>query len=169
MSASLAELFESLSLTGDGKEAGPSVLCEASLEAVAQHIRSTAKNIIIMAGAGISVAAGIPDFRTPGTGLYDNLQKYNLPNPQAVFSIDYFRENPKPFCMLAKELYPGTFKPTVAHYLNVLLHQEGRLLRTYTQVCVCPPAFCFILILTNNPPLPLLQRSNTKKTEYRHA
>lgn len=55
-------------------------------------------------------AAGIPDFRSPGTGLYDNLQKYNLPEPQAVFHIGYFRQNPKPFCMLAKELYPTNFK-----------------------------------------------------------
>ena len=36
-------------------------------------------------------AAGIPDFRTPGTGLYDNLQKYNLPHPTAVFEIGYFK------------------------------------------------------------------------------
>ena len=57
-------------------------------------------------------AAGIPDFRSPGTGLYDNLQKYNLPSPQAIFEIGYFRRNPKPFFHLAKELYPAQFKVT---------------------------------------------------------
>ena len=52
---------------------------------------SPGKNIIVMTGAGISTAAGIPDFRSPGTGLYDNLQKYDLPHPQAVFEIGFFR------------------------------------------------------------------------------
>lgn len=48
------------------------------------------------------VIAGIPDFRSPKTGLYNNLQKYNLPHPQAVFELDYFRKKPEPFYQLAK-------------------------------------------------------------------
>ena len=36
-------------------------------------------------------AAGIPDFRSPGSGLYDNIQKYELPHPQAIFEVNYLR------------------------------------------------------------------------------
>jgi len=112
----------------------PLVLNSLDLEGVVDYIKEgKAKNIIVMAGAGISTSAGIPDFRTPGTGLYDNLQKYNLPEPTAVFDIRYFKENPKPFFTLAKELYPGCFNPTPSHYFVKLLEEKGLLLRHFTQ------------------------------------
>jgi hypothetical protein len=44
-----------------------------------------ATRVACLCGAGISVSAGIPDFRTPGTGLYSNLAKYNLPTAESVF------------------------------------------------------------------------------------
>jgi len=110
------------------------ILPSLTLEGVAEAIKAgTCKKVIVMTGAGISVAAGIPDFRTPGTGLYDNLQKYNLPHPTAVFEIDYFKQTPKPFFLLAKELYPGNFDPTAAHYFIRLLQEKGLLLRNWTQ------------------------------------
>lgn len=57
---------------------------------VVEYIKSgRCRNIIVMNGAGISVAAGIPDFRSPQTGLYHNLQKYDLPYPEAIFEIKY--------------------------------------------------------------------------------
>ena len=51
------------------------------------------KNIIVLTGAGISVSAGIPDFRSKGTGVYANLAKYNLPKKEDIFSLDYFIDN----------------------------------------------------------------------------
>ncbi|KAJ2874724.1 NAD-dependent protein deacetylase sirtuin-2 [Coemansia aciculifera] len=110
----------------------------SSLEAIADMvIAGKAKHVIVMAGAGISTDAGIPDFRSPGTGLYDNLQQFNLPHPEAIFSIDYFRRNPKPFYVLAKELYPGQYVPTQSHFFVKLLAQKGLLLRHYTQNIDC--------------------------------
>lgn len=72
-------------------------------------------------------------FRTPGTGLYDNLQKYHLPEPSAVFDAAYFNHNPRPFFSLAKELYPGRFSPNLVHCFVRLLQDKGVLLRNYTQ------------------------------------
>ena len=57
-----------------------------------------------MAGAGISTGAGIPDFRSPVTGLYSRLEKYNLPYPEALFDITFFREDPVPVYKLLEEL-----------------------------------------------------------------
>ena len=88
------------------KEESQSVLQhDCSVGAIAEYIRSgRAKQIVVMVGAGVSVSAGIPDFRTPGTGLYDNLQKYDLPSPQAIFEIDYFQQHPEAFYKLAQVL-----------------------------------------------------------------
>ena len=86
-----------------------------------------------MCGAGISVSAGIPDFRSPGTGLYDNLQKYDLPHPQAIFELDYFRSYPDPFYRLASELWPDNYAPTPTHHFIQLLHMKGLLRRCFTQ------------------------------------
>ncbi|XP_069699063.1 NAD-dependent protein deacetylase sirtuin-2 [Periplaneta americana] len=110
------------------------VLPEPTLDAVVELIKEgKAKNIITLAGAGISTSAGIPDFRSPVSGLYNNLEKYNLPDPLAIFEISFFKHNPQPFFTLAKELYPGSFKPTICHYFIKLLEEKGLLLRHFTQ------------------------------------
>ncbi|KAI8987422.1 DHS-like NAD/FAD-binding domain-containing protein [Mycotypha africana] len=107
---------------------------DSTIEAVAKYIKEKdVKNIIVMSGAGISTAAGIPDFRSKETGLYHNLQKFDLPYAEAVFDIDYFVERPEPFYALAKELYPGKYLPTKTHYFVKLLHEKGLLLRNFTQ------------------------------------
>jgi len=91
------------------------------------------KNIIVMTGAGVSTAVGIPDFRSPDTGIYSNLGKFDLPNPEDMFDIDYFLYDPQPFYFLLKDLYPGKIKPSKTHFFIRLLADKGLLLRNYTQ------------------------------------
>ena len=105
-----------------------------TVQEIANYIQSgRAQKICLMTGAGISVSAGIPDFRTPGTGLYDNLAKYNLPKPESMFDMEYFSEDPTPFYDLARELLPSNFKPTPMHYFIKLLEKKNLLQRCYTQ------------------------------------
>lgn len=102
------------------------------------HASSPAQQLIRKeTGAGISTSAGIPDFRSPETGLYANLARLDLPYAEAVFDISYFRSNPLPFYTLAQELYPGRFRPTLAHAFLRLLHDKGLLLKLFTQNIDC--------------------------------
>ena len=73
-------------------------------------------------------------YRSPGTGLYDNLKQFKIPYPEAIFDIDYFITNPKPFFTLAKEIMPSIkYKPNKIHYFLRLLQEKQLLQRLYTQ------------------------------------
>ena len=91
------------------------------------------RSVLCVLGAGVSVAAGIPDFRTPGSGLYSRLEEYHLPYPEAVFELAHFERNPQPFFKLARGLWPGHFTPTRAHHFLRLLADKQVLRRVYTQ------------------------------------
>ncbi|KAK0202078.1 class I sirtuins SIR2 family protein [Desarmillaria ectypa] len=110
------------------------VLKGNDIKAVAEYIKSKdCRNIIVMLGAGVSTSAGIPDFRSPKTGLYANLARLNLPYPEAVFEIGFFRQNPVPFYTLAQELYPGKYRPTLTHSFIRLLASKRLLQTCFTQ------------------------------------
>lgn len=73
-----------------------------SIDDVIRLIEKSSK-IIVLTGAGVSVSCGIPDFRSRN-GIYARLSKDypDLPDPQSMFDIHYFKRNPHPFFKFAK-------------------------------------------------------------------
>lgn len=100
-------------------------------------IRS-ACNIVVLTGAGISTNCGIPDFRS-SSGIYARLQatgRYpELTDPQEMFDMEVFRDNPEIFYSFAQELYPSddVGRSSKAHRWIRQLEVQGKLLRNYSQ------------------------------------
>ncbi|KAH6647577.1 DHS-like NAD/FAD-binding domain-containing protein [Truncatella angustata] len=93
------------------------------------------KNIMVLTGAGISTSLGIPDFRSAQTGLYTKLADLGLPinDPQEVFDIEVFRNDPHIFYTVAKDILPSTTRFTPTHAFIALLQNKGKLLTNYSQ------------------------------------
>jgi NAD-dependent deacetylase len=88
------------------------------------------KAVLVLTGAGISTAAGIPDFRGP-RGLYVTRQY----DPEKVFDIDWFSRDPRFFYDFSRDfidLMKNT-APTFTHRFLATLEQQGHLKGVITQ------------------------------------
>ena len=98
------------------------------IRCAADIIRSS-KRGVVLTGAGISTPSGIPDFRSPGTGLWE---KYD---PFEVASLLNFRYDPKQFYQfmrcLALKVYQA--QPNAAHIGVARLEQIGHIHTVITQ------------------------------------
>ncbi|AET40046.1 NAD-dependent histone deacetylase SIR2 Ecym_5284 [Eremothecium cymbalariae DBVPG len=92
----------------------------------------TAKKILVLTGAGISTSLGIPDFRS-SKGFYSQVTNLGLDDPQDVFNLDIFMENPSVFYTIAEKILPPEHKYSPLHSFIRMIQDEDRLLRNYTQ------------------------------------
>jgi NAD-dependent deacetylase len=88
-----------------------------------------AGSVVALTGAGISVPSGIPDFRSPGTGLWANV------NPMEVAHIDAFRRDPVSFWGFYGQRFNtlDSKEPNRAHAALVELERAGLLDAVITQ------------------------------------
>ena len=96
-------------------------------------IKRKFKKIAVLTGAGISSSAGIPDFRSPKSGLYAQLKSIGFPNPEEIFSLELFQDSPQAFYQVANRFLRFNVQPTFAHRFIKALSDHNILLFNYTQ------------------------------------
>eukprot|EP01084_Bolivina_argentea_P229419 387216_1 len=130
---------------GFPKEPLPKLLSSHDIEGIAKYILSDqCKNIAVLAGAGLSVSAGIPDFRSKG-GFYNTLDLSQYPltsdqrirceqNSEYILTYELFKENPSVYITARREmiLAPTKYSATLSHWFLKLLYEKGLLKRYYS-------------------------------------
>ena len=93
------------------------------------ELLKNSKYTACLTGAGVSTASGIPDFRTPGKGLWAKV------DPIEVTSIQAFQENPARFYYFYRPRIEELKKvdPNQAHHALVQLEQSNYLQVLITQ------------------------------------
>jgi NAD-dependent deacetylase len=95
---------------------------------LAELIRQS-DSVVALTGAGVSVPSGIPDFRSPGTGLWSKV------DPMEVAHIDAFHRDPERFWSFYGERFQtlDTKHPNRAHVILAELERAGMLDAVITQ------------------------------------
>ncbi|MEA2436792.1 MAG: NAD-dependent deacetylase [Thermoleophilaceae bacterium] len=88
-----------------------------------------AQSALVLTGAGVSVPSGIPDFRSPGKGIWEKV------NPMEVAHIDAFRREPDRFWQFYGERFASLVdrEPNPAHLAIAELERRGLIRGVVTQ------------------------------------
>jgi NAD-dependent deacetylase len=100
----------------------------AHAERLAELLRD-ADCAVALTGAGVSVPSGIPDFRSPGSGLWENV------DPMEVAHIDAWRRDPDRFWQFYGDRFCSLFdkQPNGAHLALAELERRGLVRAVITQ------------------------------------
>jgi NAD-dependent deacetylase len=100
----------------------------SDVQRLAELVRG-ASSVVALTGAGISVPSGIPDFRSPGKGLWEKV------DPMAVAHIDVFRRDPVRFWSFYGDRFHtlDDREPNGAHHALVELERRGLIDAVITQ------------------------------------
>ncbi|HKG91447.1 MAG TPA: NAD-dependent deacylase [Gemmatimonadaceae bacterium] len=98
------------------------------VEQVAGLLRDS-ERAVVLTGAGISVPSGIPDFRSPGTGLWENV------DPMEVAHIEAWRRDPDRFWSFYAQRFASLVEraPNEAHLAVAELERRGLVRAVITQ------------------------------------
>lgn len=88
-----------------------------------------AGSVVALTGAGVSVPSGIPDFRSPGSGIWESV------DPMEVAHIDVFRREPQRFWAFYGARFSALEdrEPNGAHHALAELERRGMLDAVITQ------------------------------------
>jgi NAD-dependent deacetylase len=88
-----------------------------------------AERAVALTGAGISVPSGIPDFRSPGSGLWEKV------DPMEVAHIDAWRRDPDRFWSFYSQRFATLTdkQPNEAHHALAELERRGLIRGVITQ------------------------------------
>jgi NAD-dependent deacetylase len=97
--------------------------------AVLAELLFASERAVVLTGAGISVPSGIPDFRSPGTGMWEGV------DPMEVAHIDAWRRDPDRFWRFYGQRFASLVdkRPNRAHEVVAALERSGRIRGVITQ------------------------------------
>jgi len=97
--------------------------------ASAARLLRASRGAVALTGAGISTPSGVPDFRSPGSGLWETC------DPMEVASLLAFRHHPDQFYEWVRPLAVRVLRaePNPAHLALARLERAGHLLGVVTQ------------------------------------
>jgi NAD-dependent deacetylase len=93
------------------------------------NLLAAADSAVVLTGAGISVPSGIPDFRSPGTGIWEGV------DPMEVAHIDAWRRDPDRFWTFYGDRFASLVdkRPNRAHEVLAELERRGAIRGVITQ------------------------------------